>query len=140
MTIGEVANILAISVHTLRYYERIGLIQQVERVSGRRKYSKADLAWLEFIQRLKRTRMPLKEILQYANLWYVGDSTIQQRKAMLLAHRHRLVDEMTALHAHLDILDRKIELYETQEKRGGTLPRPEEAWTACCEPMCPRQD
>lgn len=140
MTIGEIANILAISVHTLRYYEKIGLIQQVDRVSGRRNYSKADLAWLEFIQRLKRTRMPLKEILQYANLWYEGDRTIQQRKAMLLAHRHRLVDEMTALQAHLDILDRKIELYETQEKRGGTLPRPEEAWTACCESMCTPKD
>ena len=116
MTIGEIANILAVSVHTLRYYERIGLIQQVDRVSGRRNYSKADLAWLEFIQRLKRTRMPLKEILQYANLWYEGDRTIKQRKAMLLTHRHRLVDEMAALQAHLDILDRKIELVRNSRK------------------------
>lgn len=128
MTIGEVANILGISGHTLRYYERIGLIRQVNRVSGRRIYSKDNLVWLKFILRLKRTRMPLKEIRQYADLWYVGPTAIPQRKAILLAHRQRLIDEMTSLQGHLDFLDKKIELYETQEKRGGSLPRLDEAW------------
>ncbi|MFW5488523.1 MAG: MerR family transcriptional regulator [Desulfovibrio sp.] len=127
MTIGEVANILGISVHTLRYYEKIGLIRQVDRVSGKRRYSKANVVWLEFIQRLKRTRMPLEKIRQYADLWHMGDSSIPQRKDMLLAHQQQLLEEMEVLQGHLDFLNKKIDLYETREKSGGSLPRLDEA-------------
>lgn len=137
MTISEVVTILKISVHTLRYYEKIGLIRQVSRTGGRRNYSKMDLTWLEFILRLKRTRMPLQEIRHYADLWYEGNETIPQRKTMLLAHRQRLQSEMVALQDHMDILEKKITLYETQEKQGGFPSNPEEAWTTCCRSLAP---
>ena len=72
MTISEVAKKLGLTPHTLRYYEKIGLIRDVARRSGKRDYSPADVVWLEFIQRLKATSMPLKEIRQYSQLRYAG--------------------------------------------------------------------
>lgn len=127
MTISELASQLGLSAHTLRYYEKIGLIRDVDRVGGRRSYSRRDVVWLEFIKRLKNTGMPLKQIQEYSDLRYAGDVTISQRKAMLLSHRQDLEANIAQLQAHLEALDVKIETYNHMEDeydkvRKGTRP------------------
>jgi len=115
MTISELAKRLEVSPHTLRYYEKIGLIRDVERISGRRYYTNGDFEWMCFIKRLKGTGMPLKQIQRYSRLRYDGDSTLSERKIMLLSHRQDLEMNITTLQNHLVALDQKIEVYETLE-------------------------
>lgn len=121
MTIGQLAELLELSPHTLRYYEKIGLIRDVDRVGGRRRYTKQDLKWLEFILRLKGTGMPLKQIQRYSELRYSGDSTLSERKAMLLSHRRDLLNSISRLQTHLAALDQKIKIYETMEDEYDSL-------------------
>lgn len=121
MTISELAKQLELSPHTLRYYEKIGLIRDVERVGSRRAYTKQDRLWLEFIKRLKATGMPLKQILRYSELRYAGDATITERKVMLLSHRQELEKNIKKLQSHLVVLDHKIEIYEKMETEYDTL-------------------
>ena len=121
MKIGEVAEKLDISADTLRYYEKIGLIRQVARSSGKRNYSNTDIIWLKFIQRLKETGMPLQEIERYAHLRYAGDRTITERKTMLQEHRKTLLKKFAKLQENLKALDVKIEFYEEKEEEYESL-------------------
>lgn len=121
MTISELAKRVGLTPHTLRYYEKIGLIRDVERASGRRYYSSQDQSWLEFINRLKATGMPLKQIRLYADLRYAGDETISERKVMLLSHRQDLESTIDRLQFNLVALDHKIKLYEAMEKKHDAL-------------------
>ena len=80
MDIKTISKITGLSAHTLRYYEKIGLLLNIERDSkGYRDYSEKDVVWIEFIKRLKATNMPLNEIKKFAVLRSKGDSTIQNR-------------------------------------------------------------
>lgn len=121
MTISDMADRLGLTPHTLRYYEKIGLIREVERASGRRCYSEQDQTWLEFIIRLKATGMPLKKIHRYAELRYEGDSTLSERKDMLLSHRQDLKMNITKLQSHLAALNHKINIYDTLETQYDAL-------------------
>ena len=121
MKIGEVAAKLDVSVDTLRYYEKIGLIRQVARSSGKRNYSNTDIIWLEFIQRLKETGMPLQEIERYAHLRYAGDRTIPERKTMLQKHRKSLLKKLEKLQENLKALDVKIKIYKEKEEKHESL-------------------
>jgi len=121
MTISEMAKRLEVSPHTLRYYEKIGLIREVDRAGARRSYTRQDQTWLEFILRLKGTGMPLKQIQQYAELRYEGDTTLTERKEMLLLHRQDLMRNIDKLKSHLTSLDDKIDVYETMEKEYDAL-------------------
>lgn len=123
MNIGEFSEKLGISAHTLRYYEKIGLIQGVRRSGGKRAYSEHDLRWLEFIQRLKATGMPLSQIKLYSDLRYEGDSTITERKEMLRAHKELIEQEAAKLQEHLKILGKKIIIYEEMEKKNEQVRR-----------------
>lgn len=84
MDIKTISKITGLSAHTLRYYEKIGLLLNIERDSkGYRDYSEKDVVWIEFIKRLKATNMPLNEIKKFAVLRSKGDSTIQNRLKIL---------------------------------------------------------
>jgi len=87
MKIGLFAQKVNLSTHTLRYYEKRGLIKVDRDQSGQRSYNENDLAWVQFIQRLKETGMHLKDIQQYADLRYQGDSSLKERLEIL--HKHR---------------------------------------------------
>ncbi len=123
MTISEVAEKMGLTAHTLRYYEKIGLIQGVRRSGGKRVYTEHDLVWLEFIQRLKATGMPLSKIGLYSELRYQGDATISERKEMLLLHRDKILEEAERLKHHLGMLEKKICIYEEMEKKNESLRR-----------------
>lgn len=110
-TIGEFSRQVGVSIHTLRYYEKEGLIAPQRLDNGRRVYTDQDITWMAFIKRLKDTNMPIKEIQKYAKLRETGDSTFEERMELLVHHREALVGEIAALQEHLCNLDMKIDYY-----------------------------
>ncbi|MDX1304510.1 MerR family transcriptional regulator [Photobacterium sp.] len=104
---------VGVSAHTLRYYEKIGLLKEVCRnSSGHRFYTSKDLEWVKFIVRLKDTGMPLEKITGYADLREMGDITLQQRQKLLEEHRIRLNSVIESQLNHLKALDQKITYYK----------------------------
>lgn len=115
--IGEFSSITGISIYTLRYYEKEGLIAPERGENGRRLYSDDDVLWIQFIKRLKDTGMPIREIQKYARLRSQGGSTLEARMEMLAQHRALLEKEIAAMRENLDRLDDKIDYYKTELRR-----------------------
>lgn len=112
MTIQEAAQRSGLSAHTLRYYERIGLIHSVGRNgSGHRDYAEEDLQWLLFLTRLRTTGMPIAEMCRYAELRRQGERTAGERRKLLERHRDRVRSKIAELAEDLEILDHKIDNY-----------------------------
>lgn len=111
MTIGEFSGVTGISVYTLRYYEKKGLIYVNRDSNGRRFYSENDVAWVKFLKRLKDTGMLLRDIKHYSDLRYQGDSTMQERMDLLTKHRETVLVEQKKWEEYLDNLDNKIKIY-----------------------------
>lgn len=114
LSIAEAAQVTGLTTHTLRYYERDGLLlDTVDRASsGHRRYSEVDLGWIRMVTRLRATGMPIREVRQYADLVRAGDGNEDQRLALLRAHRDRVRLELVEVAAHLDAIELKIDLYE----------------------------
>jgi DNA-binding transcriptional MerR regulator len=117
-SIAEAARATGLTPHTLRYYERDGLLlDAVERAaSGHRRYTEADLGWLVLLGRLRATGMPIREIREYAALVRQGDGTEQQRLTMLQAHRERVLAELAQVQDHLTAIEGKIALYRAASR------------------------
>ena len=113
-SIGDFARLTGLTAHTLRYYEKEGLLEPERKSNGQRFYRERDLEWVTFIKRLKETYMPLKEIKQYATLRALGDPTLKERQDLLALHRENLIQEMALLQDHLNKLDLKIEYYDNE--------------------------
>lgn len=113
-SIGEFSKLTNLGIHTLRYYEQENLITPKRNSSNRRRYSENDLAWIQFIKRLKDTGMPIKEIQHYAKLRSQGDATLNERMEMLIDHRKSLHRQMEALQEHMAKLDDKILFYREE--------------------------
>src|SRR5215470_4978357 len=107
LSIREVAARTGITTHTLRYYERIGLVDHVPRArSGHRRYGDADLRWLELVKRLHATEMPIRRMLEYARLARRGDSTVAARRALLDAHRRDVEAKLAEVRESLGAIKR----------------------------------
>jgi len=117
MRIGELAQKSGFSAHTLRYYEKIGLLPRTGRKSGQRDYDADALVWLAFIARLKTTDMPVVEMIAYARLRASGAATIGERRELLVAHRKRVKTQLALLQESLSVLDKKIGGYSAEQKR-----------------------
>jgi DNA-binding transcriptional MerR regulator len=113
-SIAEAAERSGLTAHTLRYYERDGLmLADVDRsASGHRRYTDRDLAWIELITRLRATGMPIREVRKYAALVRSGDGSVAERLALLVAHRARVEAQLAEVTAHLRAIDHKIGIYE----------------------------
>lgn len=113
-TIAEAAARTGLSAHTLRYYERDGLLlTAVDRSpSGHRRYTERDLAWIELVTRLRATGMPIREVAKYAELVRAGDGNEADRLDLLLAHRRRVEAQLAEVTGHLRAIDHKIGIYE----------------------------
>ncbi|MGV9562166.1 MerR family transcriptional regulator [Streptomyces sp. NPDC003480] len=112
-TITQVAERTGLSPDTLRYYERAGLIERVGRTTGnQRRYAAADLAWLEFLLKLRETGMSIADMQRFARLRATGDATVADRLAMLRGHRAELAERIRSLRRNAAALDHKIRHYE----------------------------
>jgi DNA-binding transcriptional MerR regulator len=112
LSIGELAHLTGLTAHTLRFYERAGVLHAVSRSdAGHRRYLPGDVQWLEFVLKLKVTGMPLAEIQRYAELRLQGDATLGARLQMLEIHRIRLQENMCELARCQIALDSKIGIY-----------------------------
>ncbi|GAA5115309.1 MerR family transcriptional regulator [Alloalcanivorax gelatiniphagus] len=119
LTIAEAAEKTGLSAHTLRYYERDGLLlHAVERApSGHRRYTDDDLRWIEMVTRLRSTGMPIRDVRRYAELVRDGDGNESDRLALLLAHREVVERQLAEVASHLRAIDYKIALYENTLER-----------------------
>ncbi|MFM0739686.1 MerR family transcriptional regulator [Paraburkholderia xenovorans] len=117
LTIGQVAETIGVSTHTLRYYEQAGLIRAVGRTqAGHRLYSPADLDWLQFVMRLKATGMPIVGMQAFAALRANGEPTVGERRRMLVAHRDAVLARIAGLQSNLGAIIDKIAYYEAVEQ------------------------
>jgi DNA-binding transcriptional MerR regulator len=113
LSIREVAARTGITPHTLRYYERIGLLSPVARArSGHRRYGEADLRWLDLVKKLHATNMPIRKMLEYARLLRRGDATVAARRALLDAHRRDVAAKLAQVSESLGAIERKIAYYD----------------------------
>jgi DNA-binding transcriptional MerR regulator len=114
LTIEEAAERTGITRHTLRYYERIGLLAPVGRsASGHRRYSDDDLGEITFLVLLRETGMPIEDMQRFMALAREGEHTIAGRIEVLAAHREELLATLARLHGHLAAIDNKIGVYTT---------------------------
>lgn len=112
LTIAETAERTGLTVHTLRYYERDGLILAVDRsTSGHRRYTDRDLEWIELITRLRATGMPIRDIRRYAELVQQGAGNEPQRLDLLRRHRDQVRARLAAATDHLRAIEHKIAAY-----------------------------
>jgi DNA-binding transcriptional MerR regulator len=113
LTVGQVAETIGVSTHTLRYYEQAGLIREVGRTpAGHRLYSPADLDWLRFVMRLKATGMPIAGMQAFAALRAEGQPTVGARRNLLVAHRDAVLARIAELQINLGAIVDKIAYYE----------------------------
>ena len=112
MTIAQAASEAGVSVHTLRYYERAGLLTPIERNgSGHRRFSPEDVQWVVVCTKLRATGMPIRRIREYADLVSEGDGNEHARLALLEAHRADVQQRMREVKRNLELIDYKIGLY-----------------------------
>jgi DNA-binding transcriptional MerR regulator len=112
LSIAEMARRTGLTPHTLRYYERDGLLLGVSRAgSGHRRYSARDIAWIELITKLRATGMPVREVRRYADLVRAGEGNEGERLALLRTHRERVREQLGMMAAYLDAIDMKISFY-----------------------------
>jgi DNA-binding transcriptional MerR regulator len=117
-SIQQVAQQTGLSIDTLRYYERIGLIESVRRASnGHRRYGQRDIEWIQLLIRLRETGMSIAQMIDFARLRRQGDATLTERRLILEQHQHALEQHMQKLEQHMAALQRKIASIREREDR-----------------------
>jgi DNA-binding transcriptional MerR regulator len=112
LTIQEAAAETGLTEHTLRYYERIGLIHQIQRAdNGHRQYVPDDVGWIAFLNTLRAIGMSIQQMKQYAELQRQGEHTLPERLEMLKDLRDQVEAHMDLLREHLEHIYYKIEVY-----------------------------
>ncbi len=120
VSIAEAARRTGVSVHTLRYYERAGLVvTPVDRTAGgSRRYRQLDLDWITVCTRLRATGMPIRKIRQYAELVAAGRGNEKERLALLETHRAEVLARLAETQEHLELIDHKIDVYRGRVAAG----------------------
>jgi DNA-binding transcriptional MerR regulator len=113
LSIAEAARLTGVSTHTLRYYERAGLVvTPVDRTQGGwRRYHRLDIEWIVVCTRLRATGMPIKDIRRYAELVSAGHGNEPDRLALLESHRAAVIAKLAELQHNLELIDHKIGVY-----------------------------
>lgn len=116
-TIQQVTAMTGLSSHTLRYYEKAGLIRDIAREdNGYRLYSESDLEWFRFLIRLRDTSMPIRKMQHFAELRYRGEETVAERRQMLEEHKQRIREQVAQLTVTLEVLNEKTDYYKRMER------------------------
>lgn len=125
-TPAEMSEKTGVSIDTLRYYEREGLLRNVARSgSGHRRYSEDDLLWVRVLRCLRETGMTIEDLRRYCDLGEQGSSTEAERFEMLTEHRRLVEGQLAELHRAIELIDHKLTFYpqhknhtrETTEER-----------------------
>ena len=117
-TISEIADRMGVSVHTLHFYDKEGILPFVDRVNGRRVFKDEDFARLKVINCLKNTGMPLREIRTYIELCQQGDASLQERYDLILRQKENLEKQFRQLQNDMQELEYKVWYYETALEAG----------------------
>lgn len=118
-TIGDVAAKLEMPASTIRFYEKNGLIPNQQRSSdGRRLFTEDDLEWMRFVERLKVSGMPIKEIREYIKLYMEGDDTIEERRRIVYERRAAIDKQLEDLKLARDFIDYKCWFYDVASESG----------------------
>jgi DNA-binding transcriptional MerR regulator len=114
LSISQAAALTGMSTHGLRYYERAGLmLTSVDRASStHRRYSEADIRWVEFLTKLRSTAMPIARVRDYVDLVRAGDATFAARLDLLRSHRETVIEQLEEITRSLAAIDYKIAIYE----------------------------
>jgi len=119
LRIGEVASRTGRSVHTIRWYERQGLLPGVTRDgSGRRIYNAYHVGWLDLMERLRHTGMSITQMREYTALAGQGTTALAQRRALLAMHQRRVRENIARWTEALALIDAKIEFYDEWTAHG----------------------
>ncbi|OPF76822.1 MerR family transcriptional regulator [Streptomyces antioxidans] len=111
-SISEVVAHTGLTAHTLRWYERIGLMPHVDRThTGQRRFTNRDLDWLDLVGKLRLTGMPVADMVRYAELVRQGEQTFAEREELLTTHRENVRERIAELQSTLEVLDFKINVY-----------------------------
>lgn len=117
-SIQQITEITGLSAHTLRYYEKIGLVQDIYRdAKGYRQYTETDILWLDFLMRLKETGMPIREMKKFADLRSEGETTVSLRKELLEHHYQYVQSQIRQQQHHLAKIVDKVQYYATLEEQ-----------------------
>lgn len=118
-SISEVASELNLTVYTLRYYDKEGLLPFVERTqNGTRMFKDSDIGALKVIECLKSTGMPIKEIKNFIDWCSEGDSTLQQRYEMFMERKANVEAQMKELKKTMELIEHKCFYYKTALNAG----------------------
>ncbi|OOM81818.1 HTH-type transcriptional regulator AdhR [Clostridium puniceum] len=122
-TIKEVSEKTGISPYTLRFYEKKGILPNIERdVHGVRMFDDDHIIWIEMVQALRSTNLPLLEIKQYLELYNEGNKTLQQRKVMLTHQKFEVEKQISCLMKALERINYKLALIDVQENKYEKMP------------------
>lgn len=112
LTPADMAQRSGVSIDTLRYYEKEGLLRNVARAeSGHRRYSEGDLLWVEVLRCLRDTGMSIEQLRRYCDLGAQGNHTAPERERILLDHRAVVVERIAQWRRSLDLIDHKLSFY-----------------------------
>ena len=112
LTPAQMSERSGVSIDTLRYYEKEGLLQNVSRAaSGHRRYSNEDILWVEVLRCLRNTGMSIDQLRHYCALGAQGTGTEPERLALLNAHRQKVLQDIEKMQKALELIDHKISFY-----------------------------
>lgn len=112
-SITEIGKITGLPASTLRYYEQVGILPHVDRNDGgRRVYPEAVLEWLELVIALKDTGMSIEDIRTYTAMILEGDDTLQDRRKLLVQHKHDVEMSIAKTQVYLEKIIRKVAVYD----------------------------
>ncbi|MFL0400224.1 MerR family transcriptional regulator [Bacillus nitratireducens] len=115
-TISEVAKLLGVSTHTLRYYEKENILITNRDTNGNRLYEESHIKWLQFVMKLKQTQMPIAKIREYARLYTEGEHTTEDRLQLLENHKKSIRTQRENLEITEKMLENKIIAYKDSLK------------------------
>lgn len=118
-TTAKAAEKIGISAHTLRFYDKEGLLPNVGRDEhGNRRFTDNDLQWLSLLQCLKNTGMSLKDIKRFAECTTIGDDTIDERLALFESQTENVKRQIAELKRYLNLLEYKLAFYQKTKALG----------------------
>ncbi|MCY7276694.1 MAG: MerR family transcriptional regulator [Phormidesmis sp. CAN_BIN44] len=121
LTIQQVSERMGLSIYALRYYERNGLLEPINRAAnGHRRYSATDITRIEFLMKLRMTGMPIRQMQNYAISLRQNPTALSERREILEAHERDVQQRIQALAKSLEMIQWKIQNYKNMERQNST--------------------